>query len=157
MEIHIDFEELKKLEASLNATPLVLREELSKAMTEALALTWREVVELTPNKTGTLRRSILPSEVKLSEFGVEGLVGTSLSYAIPVELGTKPHKIVARDGGALSFNWHGHKVAFKSVHHPGTKGAHMFERGLAAVEPQIRAIFEQASARIAERVAGGGA
>jgi hypothetical protein len=32
----------------------------------------------------------------------------------------------------------------------------MFERAFGAVEPQVREIFERASARIAARVIGGG-
>src|SRR5438552_2309826 len=49
-----------------------------------------EVQERTPAAHGTLKQSIT-SDVEVLAEQVMGVVGTPLQYAIPVELGTRPH------------------------------------------------------------------
>lgn len=73
-----------------------------------------------PADTGALRRSL--------QVGFDGDNTITLTwgdpnvpYAAYVEEGTPAHPIVARAGRVLSFIWHGRRVFFKSVQHPGTQ------------------------------------
>lgn len=164
MQISIDFEQLKHLEANLRRAPNVVREELLAAMTEADALLLREVKERTPTAHGLLRSSEYGVE-RVNELGVEGFVGSPLNYAEPVDLGTRPHFppvealidwVKVKLG--ISDEKQARGVAFliaRKISRVGTKGVGMFEQGFAAVEPQIRTIFGAAADRIAARVVGG--
>lgn len=91
----------------------------------------QEVKQGTPRKTGFLKGSI-KSEVRGAGIKTVGRVGTDLAYAPPVEFGTKAHEIRPRTKKALY--WRGARHPVKSVQHPGTKGKHMFEKGLKEVD-----------------------
>jgi hypothetical protein len=82
-----------------------------------------------PRRTGCLADSI----VKRFEARAEGLAiiiqcdttpcsPERKSYALYVHEPTEPHQIVAKNGGVLSFIWHGERVFFTSVSHPGWRG-----------------------------------
>lgn len=68
-----------------------------------------------PVKTGELRDSI---GVRVESQRV--IVGPTASHAPYVEFDTKPHKITAKPGSALSFMVGGNRVTVRSVNHPGT-------------------------------------
>lgn len=170
MQISIDFEQLRSLEANLRAAPGVVREELLAAMTEADMLLLREVKERMPSGAfgasgGMKGRSF--NEERVGEIGVEGFVGSSAPYTEYVELGTRPHfpPIEAlidwvKVKFSISDDREARGVAFlvaRKISRVGTKGAGMFAQGFAAVEPQVRAIFNAAADRIAMRVTGGAA
>ncbi len=90
--------------------------------------------------------------------------GSPLIYAVPVELGTKPHmpplqplmdwvklKLGIRDMEERE------KVAQKirwKIYHYGTKGHRMFERALRACRPRIQEIFEHHMNAAIERARG---
>jgi hypothetical protein len=161
--IEIDFSELQRLQAQMAQSPNVVREELLTAMTEADLLVEREVKERTPHAHGLLRDSIRGVETVVG-LGVEGFVGTSLSYVQPVELGTRPHFppvealidwVKVKLG--IQSDREARGVAFliaRKIAAKGTKGAEMFAHTLQAVEAQVRAIFSRAQDRIAARLAG---
>ena len=79
-----------------------------------------------PVKTGNLRDSI---GVRIESGRV--IVGPTASYAPFVEFDTKPHKITAKNGKALSFMMGGKRVTVRSVNHPGT-----------TAQPFVRPAFE---------------
>lgn len=108
-----------------------------------------EVKERTPKKTGLLQNSIAAEPLQYDELGVtavigaaglttvptkaqveSGYIGTSLIYAIPVELGTKPRLIQSKGKKALNF--------VGPRRHPGTKGKFMFSRTFDANVGQIQ-------------------
>lgn len=154
-EIRVEFEALKKLEAALAQAPAGAQQELVAGVEDAVArLKFAVIMEApTPVRDGALRSSINASgAIVVDGLGVESIVGSSLDYAIPVELGTKPHEIRARPGSALSFTWRGREVVVSVVHHPGTKGAFMFEKGLGIAKPDLDRIFVRVEDRIAERI-----
>lgn len=143
--------------------PDVAREEMLRTISEADDLLKREVTELTPvgvGGGGGLKGSIFSSEQVLSD-NVIGIVGTSQPYAVPVELGTKPHfppvaplidwvqaklGVSAEEAPGVAF-----LVARKiSVH--GTDGQFMFKKAFDANEAQIEAMFGDAVIRITERL-----
>lgn len=163
MEIRIDFDEIKQLEANYERAPEIVREELLRAVTEADLLLNREVVERTPGASGLLRHSITHEE-RIVGLGVEGFVGSPLNYVQPVDLGTRPHFPPIEplmDWVRMRFPVHSEVeargIAFlvaRKISRVGTKGAEMFDKALAAVGPQLEAIFAAAQERIAARLTG---
>ena len=123
-----------------------------------------EVKERTPTRTGQLRASITKKGS-----GLRYEVGTRVKYARYVEEDTRPHEILPRTKQALAWPGGGGSAAGlgrgpqgtlkkggflivrKRVHHPGTKGVHMFEHGLRENVDAIKRII---SAQI-ERALGG--
>lgn len=166
MEIAIDFSALTTLQAQLRKAPDVVRQELLAAMTEADGKLEEQVKELTPRASGGLKSSIIGEE-KVREFGVEGLIGSPLNYAMPVELGTRPHfppVDALVDWVKLKFGISSEKeargVAFlvaRKISRAGTRGQNMFADSLRHLEPEIRMIFDAAQQRIAARIIGAGA
>jgi len=100
-----------------------------------------EIQQRTPKRDGTLQTSIQTAVKPVGTFGVEAIVGTPLSYAVPVELGSKPHDIVAKNGKALHFIMGGIPIFAKRVRHPGSKGAFMFQKAFDANVAQIEKDF----------------
>jgi hypothetical protein len=162
MEISIDIEGLEELQGAWEQAPQICREELEAAMYEADTLVEREVSEQTPRAHGLLAGS-LTSEVQVGEDNVIGMVGTSMSYAAPVEIGTRPHfppieplidwvrvklGVSEKEARGVAF------LVARKISRVGTQGAHMFERGFAAVEAGIEEIFQRALGRIVARLAG---
>lgn len=83
-------------------------------------------------KTGTLAASVKSKRRTLKD-GLQFDSGSwTVDYAATHELGSKPHKIVAKNAGALYFFWPvvGKNVAFKSVNHPGTPAYRFLTLGL---------------------------
>lgn len=166
MQIAIDFSGLQRLQANMQRSPEIVREELLRAITEADLLLAREVAEATPVGAGGA------SGLKGSEFhvervaglGVEGFVGSSSDHVVPVELGTRPHfppitplvdwvmaKLHVKDEKAAR------GIAFaiaRKISVRGTRGAFMFEKSFARLEAKVRSIFETAQDRIAARLLG---
>lgn len=72
-----------------------------------------------PNvQTGRLRSSIT-HDLRRDSIGLVARVGTNVSYGAYVELGTTPHRIVARNRRALF--WRGARHPVRAVNHPGTR------------------------------------
>ncbi len=160
--ITIDIVGLAELQAAWKQAPAIVREELGDAMTEADALIEREVSERTPRAHGLLAGSIT-SEVQIGEDSVIGMVGTPLNYAVPVELGTRPHfppieplidwvkvklGVSEKEARGVAF------LVARKIARSGTQGQHMFEIGFASVEAQVLAILQRARDRIVARLAG---
>ena len=79
--------------------------------------------EEAPWKTGHLRRSITSRATR-----DRGVIGTNVSYALPVHEGSRAHVILPRVRKALA--WPGVAHPMRSVAHPGTKGNPFFERAI---------------------------
>jgi hypothetical protein len=74
------------------------------------------------------------------------------SYAPYVELGTRPHIIKAVNARVLA-NVETGQVFGPVVHHPGTKPNAFMERILAASQPSITDLFQQAMEKITAAIA----
>lgn len=89
-----------------------------------------------PVATGELRRSLT---VKIEAHRIK--IGPTAEYAPFVEFDTRPHKITAKNGKALSFTVNGAKIVVRSVNHPGTKAQPFvrpaFDDWIKAVGPAI--------------------
>jgi len=80
------------IEASWARAPEVMERELRGFMHAAVLGLEGEAKDKTPTDRGTLRGSIHSAVTTIDNgLGVEGIVGTALNYALPVELGSKPH------------------------------------------------------------------
>lgn len=144
--------------------PDIFRGELVPAVTEASLFAEREVKDRAPTSgAGTLRDSIGALPVTISGAAVAGGVGSSLSYAAAVELGSRPHWAPI----APLQDWVRHKlglsgeeaeaaaraIQFKIARH-GTQAHHMFRDGFAHVDAFVRGLIAAAAARAAAKMGG---
>ncbi len=187
IRIEFDDRELSQLRRAIEKAPEIVQDELMRWGWETGARLQGQVLQRTPVRTGSLRNSIQAglSVVPLSiggvqgagEFGVERLpgdrigvkvpasggvgvsviIGSNEQYAPAVELGTKPHKIRAKNAKALAFQGASGKVFAREVNHPGTAPTRMFGDALDASEGAITASVRGLLDRIMERVFGGAA
>lgn len=154
------------LRAAFVMAPEMTTRELVAAAWEGSLLLQREIQEISPTGVGQgggLKGSISAREPRVLADNVIGTVGTALSYAVPVEIGTRPHfpPVVALvDWVRAKFGARGAEaeriagaVARKIAIH-GTEGAHMFERGFDANAAQVRRIFDRALGRIFAAIGG---
>ena len=144
----------------LQAAPQIAREELLAAMTESDLFLQGEVVERTPTAHGTLRSSVFTEE-RVNGDSVLGVVGSPLSYATYVELGTRPHfppieplidwvktklGVVDKEARGVAF------LIARAIAARGTLAVGMFNRAFAYARPQIDRRFDQAFERITQRM-----
>ena len=153
MNIVLDTGSLDTLHKALTQFPKLAKQEIRATMHAVTGLLTGEVVDRTPVRTSHLRGSIHPF-VQDIPGGMLGIVGTSVNYAIPVELGTKPHDIRPRNGKALAFMFRGAKVVLGGVHHPGTTGSFMFTNALRDNKAEIERQFASMVQRLTDRLAG---
>jgi hypothetical protein len=158
----VDLGELASLQEVFRAAPEIASEELVAAIWNASLLLERETKERTPTgATSTLRSSIAAYRPTAIGMTVVGEMGTPVAHAVPVELGTKPHRppieplidwaearLGLRGKEAKSAAW---AIANKIAAH-GTDGAFMFKTAFEANEAQVQAIVTQALGRILERM-----
>ena len=162
-DIQIDIAGLDGLLALFERYPEITREVLEETTLEASLLAEREIKERTPTGVGGaagLKGSIASQEPAWLGDELVGAVSTPLEYALPVELGTKPHfppvealedwvraKLDVDEERVSS-------VAFliaRKISVRGTDGAHMFERGFDAARDRIDAMFARVPATLLER------
>lgn len=165
----LDTSALSKYAKYLKQAPRIVHEEVSRSMSEALMLLERETKENTPVGAHGLLRGSIFSVTHLRGQGVEisGEVGSPLNYAVPVELGTKPHPI-SREGQAALRDWvekklgvdssRSESVAFlvaRKIAKHGTKGAKMLQTAFEKNNGQVVGILKSAIPRIAARLQAG--
>jgi hypothetical protein len=151
----------------LRTAPAISREEMSIGVEEALLLLEREIKDNTPvgvHGAGGLRGSItheLRGQAIAEGLGVAGKVFSPLNYALPAELGSKPHFppiaplrdwVEAKLGVDKSRS---QSVAFlvaRKIARKGTKGAFMFTNALSNNAQQVIGILNAAMQRIIARL-----
>lgn len=150
------------VDAALAAAPDIVLAELELAVLECQLLLEREVKERAPTSgAGTLRDSIGTLPLSLSGTALSGTVGTPLSYAVPVELGSRPH----RPPIAPLAEWVDRKLGIKGkagqrvawaiagkIAKRGTPAHHMFGGALEAHRAQIGEIAQGAVERAMGRI-----
>lgn len=165
MEMHVDIGTLAAVGDAWKRAPEMVIEELTAATFEAEMLLERETKELTPVGVNAALRDNIHSQVpEVMGDTVIGVMGSSLSYAEPVELGTQPHAV--SEAGVLAIeDWVRHKlgisgkeaervayaVAWK-IRMRGTPAVGMFHRALAWNKQQLDQIYEAAVCRIVQRL-----
>jgi HK97 gp10 family phage protein len=171
IEYQVETLGLDRLLGGLAAAPEVLRLEELKAITQATFAVEAAAKNEAPVRTGRLRSSI-HSDVHETATGAEGRVGTTVSYATTVELGTKSeypitaHKTALMipisssagvfGGGKLSGGARsGQQVAFfHRVKHPKTEGRFFMRHALEETRPLIQGIFTAAAQRVLATIKG---
>lgn len=165
MRIDVEVGTLEQLRTAFERAPEIAQAELSRFMTAAVAHLQGEVQQRTPTHRGTLRASIIGSVRPLDGLGVEGVVGTSAAYAIPVELGAAPHmppveplidwarsklgvsgKAAERAGRAIA----------RKIARQGTRAVRMFGESLVDNRAQLARGFAIAVRRMLARIAEAG-
>lgn len=171
MKVEIALQGFSELAALWQQAPELVQQEMVAAAQESAMLLQREVVERTPQGASSgsgLSGSILAQPVTFFEGDVVSLVGTSLSYAVPVELGTKPHfpwdkslpfgltplvewvEVVLGLEGKEAIG-----AAFaiaRKISQKGTEGKFMFRDGFKASEPYIKQRFGRALMQIKQEL-----
>ena len=105
---------------NLNVKKISFEQAFSRYVQELMHFT-RDVMEHeAPSRTGRLRRSIQAS-IKIGKEYAEIVVGPTVSYAMFVEFGTRPHIIRPVYARYLRFEVAGRIVFAREVHHPGTR------------------------------------
>lgn len=167
MEIHIDMAGDQEMIGLWARAPEIVEQEFARAMAETTGMLEPAVKEMTPvgasGGASGLADSIT-SEQSVGPEGAIGMVGTAYPYAIPVELGTKPHfPPVESLEDWVRVKWHlseekeVHSAAFvlaRAISRRGTPGYGMFHRTFAGKAPEIEAIFAQARDRIVAQLGG---
>ena len=162
----LDASEIDALRRGWERAPEIVAEAFEPAVRQATLLAEREIRERTPTAAGTLAASIAAGSPRRTASGIEGTVSTSLSYAIPVELGTKPHWPPVRplqDWVELKLGLRGEeaeeaaRAIQRKIGHRGTEGAHMFREGLRAVRGQVERMFSEAARQALQELAAAGA
>lgn len=138
---------------------------LRAALAESAALVETKVRQHTPQGVGGAAsgaRGSIFSETREAPGLFTAVVGSSLPYIEPLESGSKPHfpppsALIPWVGRFLTLTQGqtAEGVAWaiaKTIAKRGTKGRHMFERGLREARPESARIFERAGLRIEARL-----
>lgn len=157
---------MAELQAAWAKAPDIVRQELMGAMWQAELVLEAGVQEFTPEGAyRNLKPSIAAQTPQVSADAIIGVVGTSAAYAVPVELGTKPHFppitplidwVIAKLGVPEK---EAKGVAFlvaRKIARRGTKGAAMFQKGFDRYEHKVQQAFVDARRRIRDRLATSG-
>lgn len=164
IKIGIDTHELQALQSAYARAPQIAQEEMLGFMFGLTQHLQGEVQALTPTAFGLLRASIIGNATPFANgLGVDGVVGSSLAYAAPVELGSKPHmppveplidwarqKLALDPKSAVSAGW----AIARTIAQRGTLGVGMFHRAFAANKAQIAEQFRLTVSRIVARIGG---
>ncbi len=168
-QMSIDASDVVSLSEAWSKAPEMVIDELSGGVLESSLFLEREVQERTPvgvGGGGGLRGSIGARPVQVSTMAVIGTVGTSLAYAVPVELGTRPHRPPVRpliEWAAQKFGVsleEAERIGWavqQKIAKVGTDGAFMFTRALDDGRAQVERIIEGRIRRVVARLAEGGA
>lgn len=160
---------MEQIVKDLRGTPMI------NAMRDATLLVIRDAKINAPVDTGRLRASITP-EVSADAEEVRGVVGSNVTYAPFVELGTKPHwvpisalstwvhhknlagtysvKTHRRTGSKASQESQDRSVAFvisRKIHISGTPAVEYLGKAFEANRQKIEARFNRAVTEIANK------
>jgi hypothetical protein len=138
-------------------------EELQAAVNAGVLILKGDIQPLVPVGATSILRAGLQTSVTGETAGITGRVFDAAAYAVPVELGSKPHwppraplelwvrrKLQVAEAQVRS-------VAFliaRKISRKGTPAVGFFERGFLAARPRVMSRFSQAHRRIAARLAG---
>ncbi|MGD9638380.1 MAG: hypothetical protein AB7U85_04910 [Alphaproteobacteria bacterium] len=156
INLEIQRQNWEKFSKALAKSPEEIGKQLAAAIWQAEMLLQRETVEKTPtgvSRGAGLRASIISEKPQIMSDQIIGSVGTSLNYAVPVELGTKPHrppvapimewakyKLGVTEPEAIRI---GYAIANK-IAKKGTEGSFMFKQAFEKNQKQVDALLNKA-------------
>lgn len=155
MDITIDIDpRLKEFSGSRDFQRIV-REEYVKAMRESTVFLAGDVKPETPFAFGILRNSILPHTL-VSNGDVMGFVTTPVTYAQPVEEGSRPHWAPIEPLKLWAKRKLGDEsIAFRvqrAIARHGTRAHKMFERTFQKDKDKVFAAFDRAVDRMLRKL-----
>jgi hypothetical protein len=119
-----------------------------EGLRSATLLVQRDAKRLAPVDTGRYRASITP-EIRQRGTTIQGIVGTNVIYAPPIETGSRPHRpplsalqVWARRHGMNAF------VLQRAIGRRGTRAHRVFARALEQNRDRIVALVGDNVARI---------
>lgn len=164
VRIYVDATDLERLAAQWDRAPKVFDDSVGGRVGGLMMDISADVKELAPTNQSTLKDSIAHETQVRPGLGVTGIVGTSLSYAIPVELGTRPHippiepillwvkqKLGLRGREAVRA---AHAVKW-TIAKRGTLGVGMFHRTFARRRGEIAGVLNYAIKEGLQKAFGG--
>lgn len=158
--LSIRLEGAEQLARAYAQAPAVVRQELGVFLYGMTQHMRSEVIDRTPAAYGTLRASI-SANVETLAGGMLGVVGTVQPYALPVELGTKPHfppVQALEDWVRQKLGVSGadvRRVAYlvaRKISKKGTTGHFMFRDALSENEAEIQRQFWSTVSRVMARI-----
>lgn len=134
-----------------------------QALLESLLRIQASVQENTPVASSVLRNSFGHTVIELGPDNILGAVGSPLDYAVPVELGTKPHHPPIqplRDWVESKLHIHeseseavAQTIAWKIYRH-GTEGEFMMLEAMDDNESAVNRLFDQAVKELVAELGG---
>ena len=165
MHISIGVDSAVAISRAWATHPHLVTDELETAMLSSLLYLEGQTAERTPVNLGTLRRSYT-SQVSTFIDAVFGTMSSPVTYALPIEMGTKPHFPPLEP----LINWVEAKLGLygdeaegaargiqRKIGRFGTPGYGMARFALIDGQATIRAEFDDAAERITARLAALGA
>lgn len=163
MEIRVDVANAEAISRAFLQAPAMVLDELELTMENVTLYLMREAQENTPTAAGTLRSGWTTQVDVIAQLDtVFGRVTNPLPYALPVELGTKPHFPPI----APLLNWVEQKLNLygdeaegaalgiqRKIGRYGTPGMGMAHYALRDGRSTIAAEFEECAQRITARLA----
>ncbi|XHS78502.1 hypothetical protein ACFJGW_00595 [Burkholderiaceae bacterium UC74_6] len=151
---------------AFHVAPEILLDELETAMGNSLMYLQRETVERTPMAFGTLRGAYVTEQYSSPALSaVFGELSNGLPYAVPVELGTRPHfppiqPLIDWVEAKLGLAGEQAEAAARGIQRKigakGTPAAHMMTNALRDGRSTIEMEFREALQRFDVRVAAAG-
>lgn len=138
--------DISKLSRALRESGRMADSTTQDVLVQAANYILSEMEARVPVDTGNLRES-LGIKVEMDRV-IIGPDPTKAPYAIYVEMGTKPHEIRAKNGGALAFQMNGHTVIVRKVNHPGTKAQPFIEPAFEAWADSLGPMAAEANIQI---------
>lgn len=162
MQVSLNLDSAMAISRAWANHPTLVTEELETAMLGSLIYLEGQTAERTPVNLGTLRRSYT-SQVSTFIDAVFGTMSSPVSYAMPIEMGTRPHYPPLEP----LINWVEAKLGLvgeeaegaargiqRKIGRFGTPGYGMARYALIDGQATIRAEFDEAADRITARLAG---
>src|SRR5581483_10664858 len=142
MPVIIQIQGLSELEAGVGRGMVEMQAAVKVAMTKSVSAIQISARELSPYKTGTLRRSIY---TEVTEGGLRGMVAQDTNiapYGPMLEFGTSPHDIYPVTKKALY--WAGAANPYRHVFNPGISPRPFMSPALQKSTDKIIAYFKTA-------------
>lgn len=153
MLIKVQIKGLDELKVAFRKSPMIVGQEIQRAISLSVALIGRNAKMEAPSKTGELRRGI---KNKISPF--RGSVESTVDYGIYVHEGTGKYgkgkgPYIIRPVRKKALFWKGARHPVKSVRHPGIRPNPFMKRGAEKSERQVQVIFQKAVNNITKKLA----
>lgn len=171
MELRLDVDQAVAIQGAFHRAPAIALDEMETTIGSLMLYLQRETQENTPTDLGALRSAFVTDVQAFTQLdAVFGTLSNALPYAIPVELGTKPHFPPLApladwalrhieyftDGEGVPDPWQIARGIQRKIGRQGSPGYGMARFALLDGRQTIAAEFADCAARITARIAAEG-